>query len=48
MWKEQGINYRHVLEIKRLIESAMGGSPLPKFLASYIANIEDYQQWKEM
>jgi hypothetical protein len=42
MWKEQGINYRHVLEIKKFIESAMGGSSLPKFLSSYIANIEDF------
>ena len=49
MWKEEKINYRHVLEIKKLIEGYLCGEhTVSRFLSMYISNIEDYQQWKEL
>lgn len=49
MWKEDKINYRHVLEIKKLIEGYLAGEyTVSKYLSMYISNIEDYQQWYEL
>jgi len=47
MWKDSNINYRHVLEIKKLIETA-GDIGINRYSDKYVANIRDYWHWKEM
>jgi uncharacterized protein (DUF1778 family) len=41
MWKEEKVNYRHVLEIKKLIETA-AEIGTQQFVSGYITNMEDY------
>jgi hypothetical protein len=43
MWKEEKINYRHVLEIKKYIEEYLKGNySVEKFVSMFGQNIEDY------
>jgi hypothetical protein len=43
MWKEEKINYRHVLEIKNYIEEYLKGNySVEKFISMFGQNIEDY------